>query len=157
VTLQVTADAAGGTWGTSPPRCGGAAQGAKWPAPRATKTDPCGGSQAGQRIVAVRVGGHHPDDQPDRVRDGAARALGSRADICFLIAWRMLGGISCSSCAITPSFTRSRILPSRTTLPLPAQAGEKGLTVRLCDTTVSGSHRGYAMDLRVAFILEKLV
>jgi hypothetical protein len=47
-------------------------------------------------------------------------------------------------------------MPSRTTLPLLAQADEKGLTVRLSETAVSDACRDHAMDLRMAFILESL-
>lgn len=69
-------------------------------------------------------------------------------------------------------------MPSRTNVPLLAHAGEQvlafrglhervnqttrllikqGLNVRPGDTTVSGARRDDAMDLRMTFILEKLV
>ncbi len=69
-------------------------------------------------------------------------------------------------------------MPSRTNVPLLAHAGEQvlafrglnervnqttrlltkqGLTVRPSDTTVSGARRDDAMDLRMTFILEKLL
>jgi len=59
--------------------------------------------------------------------EGMPSALASRAGICFMVTWRMSGGISCFSRPITPPFARSRISPSRMT-----------------------------MDPRMAFILEKL-
>jgi hypothetical protein len=48
-------------------------------------------------------------------------------------------------------------MPSRTPLSLLAQAGEKGLTVRLGETAVSDACHDYAMDVRMPFILESLV
>jgi len=102
----------------------------------------------------------------------------SWASIYSIIAWQISVGFSCSSRPITPPFGRSRILPSRTTVPLLAHAAEQvlvfcglnervnqnirllrrqGLTVRPGDTIVSGDRRDDAMDPRMAFILEKLV
>lgn len=110
--------------------------------------------------------------------EGMPSALGSGADACFMITWRIWRGSSCSSRPITLPFARSRILSSSTTLPLLAHAGEQvlafrdfnervnqvtrrltkqGLSVRLGDIAVGGARRDYAMDLRMSFILEKLV
>jgi hypothetical protein len=68
------------------------------------------------------------------------------------IAWTIRRGV------VGPAARTSgyNVPSAATPLPLLAQTGEKGMTVWLGETAVSGATREHAMDLQMAFVLQSL-